>query len=95
MRAAEHLVAAGTPTVVFLIDDGVNVALRCRPEMARVVAAGASSGRHCWCKWLRTRIKETAPKSSPPAGETFNAPPPISDDRLRSCGAFAATLCAT
>lgn len=42
LRAARHLATAGTPTVVFLIDDGVSCAVGFQPEVARAVKAGAS-----------------------------------------------------
>jgi sulfur relay (sulfurtransferase) DsrF/TusC family protein len=40
LRAAWHLAAGGTPTVVLLIDDGVAAATGGRPDVADVVAAG-------------------------------------------------------
>lgn len=42
LRAARHLAAAGTPTLVFLLDDGVSCAVGFQPEVARAVKAGAS-----------------------------------------------------
>lgn len=40
LRAARRLAVAGTPTVVFLIDDGVAAAVGDQPELVGVLAAG-------------------------------------------------------
>lgn len=40
LRAAQRLAVAGTPTVLFLIDDGIAAAVGDQPEVVRVVAAG-------------------------------------------------------
>lgn len=42
LQAARHLAVTGTPTVVFLIDDGVRSAVGVHPDLARIVEAGGS-----------------------------------------------------
>lgn len=40
LHSAHQILAAGTPTVVLLIDDGVAAAVGARPEVTRIIDAG-------------------------------------------------------